>query len=114
MFERAIAAMQSEWRRFEQERTSWDVERIRFKAKVSALEKRIEHLSAVHSASRKHIEVLEALLRGSGKGKQGAQAPARNEAAGAAVVTVEDLVEATARTRERSRQLLSRCLNEIE
>ncbi|KAJ2514466.1 1,2-dihydroxy-3-keto-5-methylthiopentene dioxygenase, partial [Coemansia sp. RSA 1939] len=127
MFERAIAVMQSEWRRFEQERTSWDVERVRFKAKVSALEKRIEHLSAVHSASRKHIDVLEALLRGSGKSKEGAKASARSEAADAAVetaetngdssgvlVTVEDLVEATARTRERSRQLLSRCLNEIE
>ncbi|KAJ2692777.1 1,2-dihydroxy-3-keto-5-methylthiopentene dioxygenase [Coemansia sp. RSA 1285] len=121
MFERAIAVMQSEWRRFEQERTSWDVERVRFKAKVSALEKRIEHLSAVHSASRKHIDVLEALLRGSGKSKEGAKASARSEAADAAVetaetngdssgvlVTVEDLVEATARTRERSRQLLSR------
>ncbi|KAJ2530339.1 hypothetical protein EV175_007305, partial [Coemansia sp. RSA 1933] len=63
MFERAMTVMQSEWRRFEQERASWDVERIKFKAKISAMEKRIAHLSALYGASQKHIMMLESVLK---------------------------------------------------
>ncbi|KAJ1801026.1 tRNA A64-2'-O-ribosylphosphate transferase [Coemansia sp. RSA 2399] len=137
MFERAMTVMQSEWRRFEQERASWDVERIKFKARISAMEKRIAHLSALYGASQKHITILEAVLKRdaetmSRKGKPRPVEPLllssekeekekeeemeehlTNGNSGTSA-TVANLVEATASTRERSKQLLSRCLQEID
>ncbi|KAJ1774131.1 1,2-dihydroxy-3-keto-5-methylthiopentene dioxygenase [Coemansia sp. RSA 1843] len=123
MFERAMTAMQSEWRRFEQERASWDVERIKFKAKISAMEKRIAHLSALYGASQKHITILESVL----KRDQNTSMEVRGDKlksiepsldplvnGDSSTITVASLVEATASTRERSRQLLSRCLQEID
>ncbi|KAJ2860216.1 1,2-dihydroxy-3-keto-5-methylthiopentene dioxygenase, partial [Coemansia erecta] len=122
MFERAMTVMQSEWRRFEQERASWDVERIKFKARISAMEKRIAHLSALYAASQKHITMLEAVLKRDAEGmssRRGNPKPAAPLASehltnGGASATVADLVGVTASTRERSKQLLSRCLQEID
>ncbi|KAJ2402015.1 1,2-dihydroxy-3-keto-5-methylthiopentene dioxygenase [Coemansia sp. RSA 2559] len=122
MFERAMTVMQSEWRRFEQERASWDVERIKFKARISAMEKRIAHLSALYAASQKHIAMLEAVLKRDAEGMSGRKgkpkpaAPLASEhlTNGGASATVANLVEVTASTRERSKQLLSRCLQEID
>ncbi|KAJ2641173.1 hypothetical protein GGF44_002239, partial [Coemansia sp. RSA 1694] len=134
VFERAVAAMQAEWRRFELERAEWDVERIRLKAKLSAADKRIEHLGSLYRVSQKHITVLEQLLseaRGGGGGEGGVGeagdkvAPESSNTGssslstgpsddGDASIAIKEMVAVTQSTRQRSRELLGRCLGEIE
>ncbi|KAJ2458435.1 hypothetical protein GGF42_002065, partial [Coemansia sp. RSA 2424] len=135
VFERAVAAMQAEWRRFELERAEWDVERIRLKAKLSAADKRIEHLGSLYRVSQKHITVLEQLLseaRGGGAGGGGEGGEAGGKVApessntgssslstgpsddGDASIAIKEMVAVTQSTRQRSRELLGRCLGEIE
>ncbi|KAJ2261076.1 1,2-dihydroxy-3-keto-5-methylthiopentene dioxygenase [Coemansia sp. RSA 376] len=116
VFERALSAIQSEWRRFEQERAEWDVERIRLKAKLSAAEKRIEQLGSMYRVSQKHIGVLEQLLNEARAGTVGDESSvsSRPSDEGEAAVTIEQLVGVTQNTRQRSRELLGRCLGEIE
>ncbi|KAJ2742027.1 1,2-dihydroxy-3-keto-5-methylthiopentene dioxygenase [Coemansia sp. BCRC 34301] len=110
VFERAMAAMQTEWRRFEVERAEWDVERIRLKAKLSAADKRIEHLGSLYRVSQKHIAVLERLLN---EARGGVEQRAVEEPS-LEGVSVGEIVDVTQATRQRSRELLSRCLGEIE
>ncbi|KAJ2059298.1 1,2-dihydroxy-3-keto-5-methylthiopentene dioxygenase [Coemansia sp. S146] len=115
VFERALSAIQAEWRRFEQERAEWDVERIRLKAKLSAAEKRIEQLGALYRVSQKHITVLEQLLSEARAGTLGDESSStRPSDEGETSVTIEQLVTVTQNTRQRSRELLGRCLGEIE
>ncbi|KAJ2753907.1 1,2-dihydroxy-3-keto-5-methylthiopentene dioxygenase [Coemansia pectinata] len=115
VFERALSAIQTEWRRFEQERAEWDVERIRLKAKLSAAEKRIEQLGSLYRVSQKHITVLEQLLSEARAGTHGDESSSsRPSDEGETSVTIEQLVTVTQNTRQRSRELLGRCLGEIE
>ncbi|KAJ2486777.1 1,2-dihydroxy-3-keto-5-methylthiopentene dioxygenase [Coemansia sp. RSA 2050] len=114
-FERAMAAMQTEWRRFEVERAEWDVERIRLKAKLSAAEKRIEQLGSLYRVSQKQIAVLEHLLSEARTGPLSDEPSVSNEGGPSDDgVTIEQLVAVTQNTRQRSRELLGRCLGEIE
>ncbi|KAJ2833259.1 1,2-dihydroxy-3-keto-5-methylthiopentene dioxygenase [Coemansia furcata] len=117
VFERAMATMQTEWRRFEQERAEWDVERIRLKAKLSAAEKRIEQLGSLYRVSQKHITALEHLLSearsGNAPGDESTLSSS-NSRPSEGEVTIEQMVSVTKNTRLRSRELLGRCLGEIE
>ncbi|KAJ2812417.1 1,2-dihydroxy-3-keto-5-methylthiopentene dioxygenase [Coemansia furcata] len=117
VFERAMATMQTEWRRFEQERAEWDVERIRLKAKLSAAEKRIEQLGSLYRVSQKHITALEHLLSearsGNAPGDESTLSSS-NSRPSEGEVTIEQMVSVTKNTRQRSRELLGRCLGEIE
>ncbi|KAJ2685135.1 1,2-dihydroxy-3-keto-5-methylthiopentene dioxygenase [Coemansia spiralis] len=112
-FERAMAAMQTEWRRFEVERAEWDVERIRLKAKLSAAEKRIEHLSSLYRVSQKQVTALEHLLS-EARTAPASEPSVSNEGPSDDGVTIAQLVAVTQSTRQRSRELLGRCLGEIE
>ncbi|KAJ2840806.1 1,2-dihydroxy-3-keto-5-methylthiopentene dioxygenase [Coemansia sp. 'formosensis'] len=118
VFERAMATMQTEWRRFEQERAEWDVERIRLKAKLSAAEKRIEQLGSLYRVSQKHITALEHLLSeakaGNTVGEESTFSSSSNSRPNEGEVTIEQMVSVTKNTRQRSRELLGRCLGEIE
>ncbi|KAJ1739517.1 tRNA A64-2'-O-ribosylphosphate transferase [Coemansia sp. RSA 1086] len=109
-FEQALGMMQSEWRRVEVERMEWQVERIRLKAKISASEKRISQLSALYTVSQRQISMLESMI------KQHSESPQPTESLKKANegVDVQGIVKVTKGTRDRSRKLLERCLEEIE
>ncbi|KAI9479644.1 WD40-repeat-containing domain protein, partial [Coemansia mojavensis] len=105
-----LGMMQSEWRRVEVERMEWQVERIRLKAKISASEKRISQLSALYTVSQRQISMLESMI------KQHSESPQPTESLKKANegVDVQGIVKVTKGTRDRSRKLLERCLEEIE
>ncbi|KAJ2449916.1 tRNA A64-2'-O-ribosylphosphate transferase [Coemansia sp. RSA 2336] len=107
-FEQALGMIQSEWRRVEVERMEWQVERIRLKAKISASEKRISQLSALYTVSQRQISMLESMI------KQQSESPPPPEPLEKAQVDVQGIVKVTKGTRDRSRKLLERCLEEIE
>ncbi|KAJ2009562.1 1,2-dihydroxy-3-keto-5-methylthiopentene dioxygenase [Coemansia thaxteri] len=113
VFERAMAAMHSEWRRVEHERAEWDVERIRLKAKLTAADKRIAQLTSLCRLSQRHIAVLERLL-GDKARHRATPSECTGDAVTAGGLAAGELAAATQSTRQRSRELLRRCLSEIE
>ncbi|KAJ2160624.1 1,2-dihydroxy-3-keto-5-methylthiopentene dioxygenase [Coemansia sp. RSA 552] len=110
-FERSLGVLQNEWRRMEQERAQWAVERIRLKAQVSAQERRIAQLSALYGATQRQMEVLEAALRQVRQPRGGEPEPSDSESEAS---QVSEVVAVTRETRGRSRALLARCVDEIE
>ncbi|KAJ1931134.1 hypothetical protein FBU59_006819, partial [Linderina macrospora] len=131
--------MQNEWRRFELERADWDVERIKLKAQLIETEKRVAQLTSLYNISLKHISVLEGLLRDAKQSankqtdnhavsltKSGKSATPLNSAdtsstssaaaaaAAAGGTSVEEIVAMTRTRREKSRDLLTQCLSQID
>ncbi|KAJ2716547.1 1,2-dihydroxy-3-keto-5-methylthiopentene dioxygenase [Coemansia spiralis] len=112
--------MWSERRRMEHERTAWDVERAQLKARISASERRAAQLETKWRGAQTHIATLELVLR-EAQGKAGgvdrdsqSTASDAQSAEHSVAPTVAEVVRATRDTRERSRELLRRCLEEVE
>lgn len=102
--------MQSEWRRFEVERTEWDIERIKLKTQLSVSERRVHHLTGLYNRSQRQIALLENILKGENHGVV-EETP---ETKAAAENSVPELIAVTSKTKEKSKALLTRCLAEID
>ncbi|KAI7831073.1 hypothetical protein BX661DRAFT_170247 [Kickxella alabastrina] len=126
--DRALGTIKSEWRRFELERAEWDIERVRLKVQLRASEKRIDLLTSQYQASQRQLNILESIL--SENKRKSDERPlsmalselsaSNNGGANGGVSgsgsagTVSDLVDASATNRDRSKDLLRRCLGEID
>ncbi|KAJ2806389.1 hypothetical protein H4R21_000882, partial [Coemansia helicoidea] len=103
----------------ERERTGWAVERAQLKARISAAERRTAQAESKLRAAQMHITALECLLQEEKAQGQAASAVDGDSQPGIAAdapapPTVAEVVSATRDTRERSRALLRRCLEELD
>ncbi|KAJ2398196.1 1,2-dihydroxy-3-keto-5-methylthiopentene dioxygenase [Coemansia sp. RSA 2603] len=116
MLDRALNVIKSEWRRFEYERADWDVERIRLKAKLAACEKRIEHLHAQYTASQRQVAILESLINTNQTMDDSSRqaVPPLSSSQQPSSDAVSHLVRASSMRTQHSRELLQRCLREID
>ncbi|ORZ11245.1 WD40-repeat-containing domain protein [Absidia repens] len=130
--------LQAEWRRFERERNEWTIERAELKARIALLEGERRGVENLKSDLVKRVKMLEYALRQERKRYIGSdnQQPPKNVLDDKVEVNVTDIpnfhpqtqpsttvsrspntptVEAIADTklRERSRQALKTCLQEI-
>ncbi|KAG1643296.1 hypothetical protein G6F44_003979 [Rhizopus delemar] len=112
--------LQTEWRRFEREKNEWTIERAELKARIALLEGERKGIENTKLALMKRVKMLEYALRqerkryndnnndSNNKEEQEVTQENIHNTASSTIVTQEDN-----KLRERSKQLLTSCLEEI-